>query len=150
MTIKPHSYFHSTPIQIRVNDIDPLNHVNNSVYQQYFDLGKIAYFNRVLGEHLNLETEGLVLASITIDYLKPITLYDSIEVFTRIYEMGTKSLKMGQEIVNRVSKEVYTTSKSVLVCFSNSSGLSIPIPLLWRERIADFEKEGLIHGVNLQ
>ncbi|HPW26657.1 MAG TPA: acyl-CoA thioesterase, partial [Tenuifilaceae bacterium] len=89
MTIKPHSYFHSTPIQIRVNDIDPLNHVNNSVYQQYFDLGKIAYFNRVLGEHLNLETEGLVLANITIDYLKPITLYDSIEVFTRIYEMGT-------------------------------------------------------------
>ncbi len=51
-----------------------------------------------------------MLANITIDYLKPITLYDSIEVFTRIYEMGTKSLKMGQEIVNRVSKEVYTTS----------------------------------------
>ena len=150
MTIKPHSYFHSTPIQIRVNDIDALNHVNNSVYQQYFDLGKVAYFDRVLEGHLKLESEGLVLASITIDYLKPITLYDSIEVYTRIYEMGNKSLKMGQEIVNRASKETYTTSRSVLVCFSNSSGLSIPIPLLWRERIADFEKEGLIHGVNLQ
>jgi acyl-CoA thioester hydrolase len=149
MTTKQHSYFHSTPIQIRVNDIDPLNHVNNSVYQQYFDLGKIAYFDRVLGEHLNLEAEGLVLASITIEYLKPITLYDSIEVLTRIYEMGTKSLKMGQEIVNRASKEVYTTSKSVLVCFSNAIGQSIPIPLDWRERISSFEKD-LIQGVNLQ
>ena len=42
------NYFHNTPIQIRFNDIDQLGHATNSVYQQYFDLGKMAYFDHVL------------------------------------------------------------------------------------------------------
>jgi acyl-CoA thioester hydrolase len=47
------NFFHITPIQIRFNDIDKLNHVTNSVYQQYFDLGKMDYFNDVLQEQMN-------------------------------------------------------------------------------------------------
>lgn len=44
-----HTYFHSTPIQIRFNDIDQLGHATNSVYQQYFDLGKMAYLDQEIG-----------------------------------------------------------------------------------------------------
>ena len=34
----------STPLQLRFNDVDALGHVNNSVYFQFFDLGKTQYF----------------------------------------------------------------------------------------------------------
>ncbi len=138
---KPHSYYHRTPIQIRFNDIDQLSHVTNSVYQQYFDLGKLKYFNEVLQEKMNWEVEGLVLASITIDYLIPIRMWDKVEVLSKVYEIGNKSLKMRQEIYNNTTGEIDAVSRAVMVCFSNAAGRSIPIPQRWRELILSFEKD---------
>lgn len=146
---KPLSFYHKTPIQIRFNDIDQLSHVTNSVYQQYFDLGRLSYFTEVLGEQMNWDIEGLVLASISIDYLIPIHLWDSIEVATKVCEIGNKSLKMRQEIRNNSTGQVSAISKAVMVCFSNSAGRSLPIPPRWRERIALFEKD-LNLGVKIQ
>ena len=34
-------FFHKTPIQIRFNDVDVVGHVNNSVYQNYFDAARM-------------------------------------------------------------------------------------------------------------
>lgn len=138
---KQHSYFHRTPIQIRFNDIDKLSHVTNSVYQQYFDLGRLKYFSDILKEKMNWEVEGLVLASISIDYLIPIRLWDNIVVLTKVYEIGNKSLKMRQEIHNNSTGETAAVSKAVMVCFSNGAGKSIPIPPRWRELILNFEKD---------
>lgn len=138
---KLHKFSHRTPIQIRFNDIDQLSHVTNSVYQQYFDLGRLKYFTEVLHEKMNWEIEGLVLASITIDYLIPIRMWDTIEVLSKVYEIGNKSLKMRQEIFNITTGEVSAISKAVMVCFSNAAGKSIPIPHRWRELIISFEKD---------
>lgn len=138
---KLHKFYHRTPIQIRFNDIDQLSHVTNSVYQQYFDLGRLKYFTEVLQEKMNWEIEGLVLASITIDYLIPIRMWDNIEVLSKVYEIGNKSLKMRQEIFNNTTGEVAAVSKAVMVCFSNAAGKSIPIPHRWRELILNFEKD---------
>ena len=138
---KLHKFSHRTSIQIRFNDIDQLSHVTNSVYQQYFDLGRLKYFTEVLQEKMNWEIEGLVLASITIDYLIPIRMWDTIEVLSKVYELGNKSLKMRQEIFNNTTGEVSAISKAVMVCFSNAAGKSIPIPHRWRELIISFEKD---------
>jgi len=138
---KLHNFFHRTPIQIRFNDIDQLSHVTNSVYQQYLDLGRLKYFTEVLQEKMNWEVEGLVLASITIDYIIPIRMWDSIEVLSKVYEIGNKSLKMRQEIFSNTTGDVAAVSKAVMVCFSNAAGKSIPIPLRWRELILSFEKD---------
>ena len=35
---------HRTPIQIRFNDLDAYQHVNNNVYFSFYDLGKENYF----------------------------------------------------------------------------------------------------------
>ncbi len=138
---KPLNFVHRIPIQIRFNDIDQLAHVTNSVYQQYFDLGRLHYFTDVLQEKMNWEIEGLVLASITIDYLTPIRMWDEIEVLTKTCEIGNKSLKMRQEIRNTSTREIAATSKAVMVCFSSTSGKSQPIPIRWREKILNFEKD---------
>lgn len=90
---------------------------------------------------MNWEIEGLVLASITIDYLIPIRMWDNIEVLSKVYEIGNKSLKMRQEIFNNTTGEVAAVSKAVMVCFSNAAGKSIPIPHRWRELILNFEKD---------
>lgn len=136
-----HRYRHSTPIQIRFNDIDQLKHVTNSVYQQYFDLGRLSYINEVLSEQMDWESEGLILASITIDYHKPITLYDSIRVYTSVNRIGEKSLQMVQQLLIETTGEAAATSNSVMVCYSNRMGKTIPIPTRWRNRIEQFEEE---------
>lgn len=138
---KPLDFFHSTPIQIRFNDIDKLEHVNNSVYQQFYDLGRVAYFNEVLLEQMDWNIEGLVLASISIEFLISIKLHDQIEVRSKVYEIGNKSLKMKQEIVNLTTGQVSSTSKSIMVNFSNLKGHTVPIPQKWRDKIAVYEND---------
>lgn len=137
------SYHHSTPIQIRFNDIDQLGHATNSVYQQYFDLGKMNYFNKVLEEQMDWEAEGLILASITIDYLTPIFLNDKVMVRSKIYQIGNKSLKMSQDLFDESTGQVAATSKSTMVCFSNKQQSTLVIPKRWRDRIAAFEHDTL-------
>ncbi len=36
---------HTTPVQVRFNDVDQMGHVNNAVIMEYFDLGKEAFFS---------------------------------------------------------------------------------------------------------
>lgn len=138
---KPFSYFHSTPIQIRFNDIDQLGHVTNSVYQQYFDLGRMAYFREVLEEPMDWNIEGLILAGINIDYINSIELYDTIIVRTKIVHLGNKSLKMSQELFDQTSGEVCATSNSTMVAYCNSSKSTLPIPERWRKKIASYERD---------
>ena len=139
--MKEETFHHIVPIQIRFNDIDKLEHVNNSVYQQFYDLGKVAYFDEVLGEHMDWSIEGLVLASISIEFLIPIKLHDRIEVRSKVCEIGNKSLKLKQEIVNLTTGQVSSTSKSIMVNFSNKKEHTVPIPQKWRDRIIDYEKD---------
>lgn len=134
-------FFHTIPIQIRFNDTDQLEHVNNSVYQQYYDLGRLDYFRDVLQERMNWEVEGLIMASITIDFLMPITLFDRVEVRSKVYALGNKSLKMRQEIFNHTTGQVASTSRSVMVNYSSSEGTTRHIPEQWRHRIAAFEHD---------
>jgi acyl-CoA thioester hydrolase len=47
------TFRHSVPVQIRFADIDVNGHVNNVVFQHYFDLAKVGYFNTILGEDIN-------------------------------------------------------------------------------------------------
>ena len=46
---RPSEFVSDVPIQMRFNDVDALGHVNNSMYQQYFDLGRVDYFLRMPG-----------------------------------------------------------------------------------------------------
>ena len=36
------------PIQVRFNDVDIMGHVSNTVYQSYYDSGKVDYFDKVM------------------------------------------------------------------------------------------------------
>ena len=134
-------FYHSCPLQIRFNDIDTLGHATNSVYQQYFDLGRMEYFSDVLQEEMDWQEEGLILVSININYLAPVKLYDEIEVRTKIVKLGNKSLEMVQQVYNLTKQSVAAESKSIMVGFSGKTQQSIPIAERWRKRIANFEKD---------
>lgn len=134
------NFYHSIPIQVRFNDVDILGHVNNAMYQHYFDFGKLNYFNQVLGFEVNWDTTGLVLAKITIDYLLPIELNEAIIVHTKIIKLGNKSLEVYQEISGSNESDVKATGLSVMVGFLKPKNETILIPNEWRKMISAFEQ----------
>ena len=135
------NFFHKTPIQIRFNDIDIMAHVNNSVYQNYFDLARTQYFEEVFEEHITWKLRALVLAKITIEYIQPVFLEENIIVQSKVYKIGNKSLQMKQKIVNGDTNEIKAINEAVLVSFGTKEEKTIEMPEDWRSKIAKFEND---------
>ena len=134
-------FFHHTPIQIRFNDIDIMAHVNNSVYQNFFDLARTYYFEEVFQKKINWKKQALVLAKITIEYINPIFLEEKIEVLTKVHTLGNKSLQMVQKIINTETNEVKAQNDAVLVAIGVEENKPISLPNEWRLKIQKFEKD---------
>ncbi|MBQ9470263.1 MAG: acyl-CoA thioesterase [Bacteroidales bacterium] len=139
----PLGFRHSTPVQIRFTDIDQLEHVTNSVYQQYYDMGRMAYFDQVLGEPMDWKREGLVLVSLSLDFLSPIRLHHRVEVCTRVVSIGRRSVRMEQEIYNHTTGCVCSRSRSVMAACVEHGSRSVPVPARWVERMAAHEPQGM-------
>lgn len=134
-------FYHRTPVQIRFNDVDVMGHVNNSVYQHYFDYARLHYFEEIFGYRMDWFEDALVLVRIEIDFMKPVYMYDPIQILTKVYHLGTKSLKMEQRLVGKEMDDVRCKSKAVLSGFNYRNGESIPLLSEWRERIKRFEED---------
>jgi acyl-CoA thioester hydrolase len=134
-------FLHKTSIQIRFNDIDIMAHVNNSVYQNYFDLARTKYFEEVFEQKIIWKEKALVLAKITIEYLNPILFDEEIVVLSKVYKLGNKSLQMKQEIVSIATNEVKAKNDAILVAFGTQENEAIPLSDDWKNKITLFEKD---------
>jgi acyl-CoA thioester hydrolase len=119
-----------TPIQMRFNDIDGFGHVNNSVYNQYLDCGRLDYFNQIPGINFLSGTNRLVLVRIETDFLKPTFLGDELAVHTQIDKIGEKSIAMTQIIVGE-RNELKVKSHSILSTFNIDESTSFILPENW-------------------
>jgi len=136
-----YTFYHQTPIQIRFNDVDIMGHVNNSVYQNYFDYARLQYFEEVFGYRMDWYDKALVLVKIEIEYVRPVWMYDPVKVLTRVYHLGNKSLRMEQRLVGSRPDDVRCTNHAVLSGFSYPDGASIELLDIWKARIKDYEKD---------
>lgn len=132
---------HRTPVQIRFNDIDLMGHVYNAKYQEFFDLARLEYFEKVLGSLISWDEEGLVIASVKVDFIEPTFLNDLIEVETHISSVGEKSLQMFQQLYKNGKTEPACVCTTIMVSYNMKEKLSRPIPIAWKERIKTYEPE---------
>ncbi len=140
--MKEATYKNTTPIQVRFSDFDMQGHVSNTIYQNYYDSGKLCYFDKVLPE-LDFMNIGIVGASIKIEYLKPIFMKTPILVKTRVAKLGNKSFTMDHCLVDENTNEVLSTCTAVLVCYDLKGQKSIQIPEQWRKNILEYD-DGVI------
>lgn len=131
------------PIQVRFNDVDIMGHVSNTVYQNYYDTGKTAYFDALLPDldYMNL---GVVGAAIKIDYLLPIYMKYRITVVTRIAVLGRKSFTMEHRLINQETSETLSICSAVLVSYDLKNRRSMVMPEHWRQAIIKHEGDQLI------
>lgn len=131
------------PIQVRFSDVDIMGHVSNTIYQNYYDSGKVNYFDEVLPD-MDFINIGVVGASVKIDYLKPIFMKTRILVKTRVSILGHKSITMEHCLVDENTNEILSASSIVLVCYSIKEQLSIPIPEHWRKSILKYDENVIV------
>lgn len=134
-------YKHVLPIQIRFNDIDKLNHLNNACYLTFFELGRVNYFNNIIKSSVNWDEMGFILAHTEINHIQPIYLNDEVYCYTKVIRLGSKSLTVKNAIAKKQSNKLVICAEGtgVLVAMDFKNKLSIVIPLDWRKLIKEEE-----------
>ena len=130
-------------IQVRFSDIDMMGHVYNTIYQNYYDSGKIHYFDNAIPA-MDLMTIGVVAASVKIDYLRPIYIKTKIYVESRICHIGHKSLSMEQRLVEEDTNKVLSTCTTIMVCYDVKNKKSTTIPEKWKHSITAYDKDVIV------
>lgn len=137
------TFHHSYPLQLRFNDIDSLGHVNNSVYFTFYDLGKSRYFEAVKHTAIDWRKADVVIANVNADFLSPIYSYEQVAVETCCTEIGNRSFRLMQRIVNSETGEIKGVCRTIMVGFDVEAGVSAPISDEWKEAICRFENADL-------
>lgn len=126
------------PIQIRMTDIDPLGHVNNGVFFSYYDVGRLHYLSQIKDD-VHWETIEKVIVRLECDFMESIIYTDDISVETKVIEIGNKSLKMMQRIVDNNTGKIKSTCLSILSGYDKQNNISKAISDEFREKVAAFE-----------
>ncbi|EMA58741.1 acyl-CoA thioesterase [Halorubrum lipolyticum] len=115
---------YTTEIDVRFRDIDAMGHVNNAVYATYIEQARTEYFRDVLDA--DLSSLATVLASLSIDFRRPVELTDgTVAVDVSVAELGTSSVTMTHEL--RAGGEVVAEAEATLVSLDPDSGKPAPI-----------------------
>lgn len=133
---------HTLPIQLRFNDVDKFGHVNNTVYFSFYDLGKTEYFASVC-PHVDWEKDGIVVVHIEADFLSQIYGSDHIAVQTAVTEIGTKSFRLAQRVIDTLTNETKCVCTSVMVAFYLTKHESKPLEQDWIDAICRYEGKDL-------
>ena len=80
-----------TEIQKRFSDVDPFQHVNNVSQQMYFDVGKMEYYEQVLGDEVLLGDLRIITVSTSTSYMGQVRMGDDIRVTTTCERCSSSS-----------------------------------------------------------
>jgi acyl-CoA thioester hydrolase len=131
-------YRHATPITVRFGDLDAMGHLNNAKYLTYAEQARILYVREVCQLTGRWDSLGMILARIEMDFKLPVEFGDAITVYTRCSRLGGKSFDL-QFVLVRGADEVVAQGLSVMVAYNYTSGQTVPIPDVWRERLRAYE-----------
>lgn len=138
--LKNIEFNHKEKIQKRFNDVDIYGHVNNAVQLTYFDYGKITYMEKVGFKFPEDNGDFLVTVHVGVDFVSQVFFQEDTEVWTKIFHIGHKSLKMIQVLVDAKTRDVKTISQTVMCGFNMQRQESIEVKDTWRELINQFEQ----------
>ncbi len=133
---------HRTRVEVQFRDLDAFGHVNNAVTTSYVEHGRISY----LFDVLRVDPVGvmpLILATITVDYTRPILFGTSVEIASRVDWIGQTSLAMAHRLTDGGDGHALASARSVLVAYDYEAAKPMPVPEDWRMAMAAHEGRDL-------
>lgn len=141
-------YTYKLPISIRFSDIDAYGNVSNTIYLTFFEIARLAYWKDVAG--WDYTKAGVILGRSEVNYLKPLTIEDTVSCYVRTSRIGNSSFDMQYLLTRKTAdgEEICTTGKSVCISYDYETARSIPIPRRERDSMIRYDKPGLITNTN--
>ena len=122
---------HSVTMRIDVawGDMDALAHVNNTVFLRWFESARILWWERLgFSERPHAAGIGPILARTAIDYRRPVTYPDTIEICVKTLRVGGKSATLGYQVRSSTQGgAVVAEGETVLVLFDYGRQTTVPI-----------------------
>ncbi len=115
---------------------DAFGHLNNVAYLRYFENVRMHFLNRVgiLRSHQEVGV-GVILASTTCDFLRPVHWPQHLTVRTSCDHIGNTSFRLVYSILNEAGEEC-ATGISVQVMYDYAAGRKTGIPAQIREALS--------------
>ena len=121
------SFQHWVTHTIRYNDQDPVGHVNNAAMATFLEQGRTMFIYPLMRKHARPELE-IVLARVTIDYLKELHFPGTVDIGSRVERVGNKSLLLTHGVFKGESDACVTTGECTLVFFDKIKRTSTTPP----------------------
>ena len=128
-------------LNIEWGDMDALQHVNNIEYFKYFQVARIAYFEKINSDSVFGETPiPLILASTQCKFIYPLTYPDSISVGVRVDAMADQYFTMKYAVVSHQHQRLAAIGDAKVVMFDYVNNKKTSIPDEIRKTIIDLEE----------
>lgn len=124
------------PVSVRFSDLDALAHVNNSVYLSYLEEARVHFFEEIVGTK-QPQGYGFLLARMEIDFRRAVTIDQDVIVRLWTGSIGTKSFRLGYEVL--ADGEVAAEAESVQV-YVDEDDETVPVPDEVRAVLADLRR----------
>ena len=109
---------HTVRVQLRWRDMDMLGHLNQSVYHELLEEGRIALIADLMSRGGGERIEGgYVLAHVDLDYHAEVRKdHEAVDIVVRVARVGTSSIELDHD-VRLPDGRVAASGKSVLVAW---------------------------------
>lgn len=127
------------PVHRRFSDLDPLGHVNNVVFVDYLQEGRVG-FMRSIGLPVGTITQVVVSQDLT--FVKPLVLHpDPVIVQTWVTRLGNSSYDFAYRILDE-SGDLAAEGSTTMACIDPASGRPTRLPAELRAAIGTPTLEG--------
>jgi acyl-CoA thioester hydrolase len=126
-----------TPMDVRWQDLDAYNHVNNANYLVYLQEARIRWLE-LLPEKWYSEDGAPVMARSELNYRLPIEFPADIQIELFADRMGTSSMTVGHRIVSTDdATKIHCDGSVTMVWVNPKTGRPVPIPQVIRDAVAE-------------
>jgi acyl-CoA thioester hydrolase len=127
-----------TEMTLRYSDMDPMGHLNNAVYATFFEAGRVAYVEEILGE-VTPAGAGYVIVKLTIAFKAEARYPGTLRIRTRISRVGGSSMTYVQDIFS--GERLLAEAESVCALFDLARRKAMRCPQALRDRMQAFGAE---------
>ena len=114
-------------LEVRFRDCDALGHVNNAVYLTYLEQARFNHWRAVgIAGTDGERVPGVILARVEIDYRRPATYGETLEIQLGIAAIGRTSFTYEYEILDE-QRQLVASARTVLVRYDYAASKPIPI-----------------------
>lgn len=125
----PDYFPHWTEVSVRFNDMDSLSHVNNALFNSYFEEARIQVLQEIPEWIKDLERKrSFVLRKSTIEYLAPILYPDTLLIGSGLLRVDAARVYALQAVYSSNTNRLCSTAETMGVWFDLQAQRPTRIP----------------------